>query len=115
MNAPNLVRAVDILTEALETEVIDYVIGGAVALAYWTGPRATIDIDITVDVDIPTILVQEALVRKKRVPFGDRQINVMSPEDVLILKVLFGRTKDFADIERLLAMRSVDNNYVDRW
>jgi len=150
------------LTAALEQGGYAYVIGGALALSYWALPRATVDIDITIDVEpinLPELLrvlreagcevdeerairaaergdfcaridgvridvflvgsdlVDEALQRRVRVPFAGSHVWIMSAEDVLLLKTLFGRTKDFADMERLLAAcgATLDWPYVDRW
>src|SRR6187401_1968481 len=36
------------LTQALEKRGIDYALGGALALGYWTRPRGTVDVDLTV-------------------------------------------------------------------
>ncbi len=40
------------LAEALEGAGFDYALSGAIALAYWARPRATVDIDLAVDVDV---------------------------------------------------------------
>jgi hypothetical protein len=46
-----------------------------------------------------------------------RPANVLSAEDLTVLKLLFNRTKDIADIERLLVLRGADfdRSYVRRW
>jgi hypothetical protein len=46
-----------------------------------------------------------------------RSLRLLSAEDLLVFKTLFGRTKDFADIERLVAARgsALDAAYVLRW
>lgn len=45
---PTLDRKVVALTERFERERIAYALGGAIALAYYAEPRATIDIDVNV-------------------------------------------------------------------
>lgn len=150
------------LAEELERGGFDYAMSGAIALAYWATPRATVDIDVAVDADVtrgpellatlraagcqvdeeralaaaergdfgcrmrgirvdvflPVLAISvEALTRRIRVPFGEREIWILSAEDLLLFKLVFGRTKDFADIEQLLAARHdrLDHNYIDRW
>ncbi len=52
-----LVDVVRALIDALEGAGISYAIGGAIALAAWSEPRATKDVDLT-----PAAVVREALV-----------------------------------------------------
>jgi len=159
--APVLSAAAKI-AEALERAGFDYAIGGALALAHWGVPRATVDIDIgvsaeplqlphlfevlkdagceldvqraaeaaargdfgcrsegvRVDVFLPVLpLARQVLERRVRVPFGDREAWIVSAEDAALLKLLFGRTKDYADLERLFAVQGprLDFGYIDRW
>jgi hypothetical protein len=42
-------------------------------------------------------------------------LSVISPEDLCIHKLLFGRDKDVADLERLLATRELDLRYIRTW
>jgi hypothetical protein len=159
--APVLTAAATI-AEALERAGFDYAIGGALALAHWGVPRATVDVDIGVsaeplqlpelfavlkgagceldderaaeaamhgdfgcrvhgvriDVFLPILpLARQVLERRVRVPFGARPAWIVSAEDSALLKLLFGRTKDYADLERLFAVQGkrLDFDYIDRW
>ncbi|MEL6341285.1 MAG: hypothetical protein AAFQ65_15380 [Myxococcota bacterium] len=149
MQQAGLSTAVIRLTRALDEDGIAYAIGGAIALGYYTPPRATADIDIGIGVDsdqlphlfqllekagcvfdpqaalegaqrgdfgvtlseyrvdvfLPIyVLAEEALRSRIRVPFGDDQIWIVSLEALVMLKLLYSRTKDFADLERLVAL-----------
>lgn len=150
------------LAEELEGAGFDYALSGAIALAYWATPRATVDIDLAVDADatrlpelvaalanagcsidesqalaaaergdfggriagirvdifLPVLALSEAaMARRVRVPFGEREAWILSAEDLALFKLIFGRTKDFADLERLLATQRdrLDYDYMDRW
>jgi hypothetical protein len=150
------------LGEALERSGFDYAIGGALALAYWGVPRATVDVDIgisaepmqlpdlfaalrsagceldmdraaqaaargdfgcrlhgiRIDVFLPVLpLARAALERRVRMPFGDTFVWIVTAEDAAIFKLLFGRTKDVADLERLFAVQRdrLDFAYIDSW
>jgi hypothetical protein len=46
--APSLAEKVVLLAHALETAAIPFAFGGALALAYYAEPRATVDIDVNV-------------------------------------------------------------------
>lgn len=160
MNKLDVTAAVISLCEALEAASIEYALSGAIALAYWTVPRATVDIDIAVnvapagiqhllatlgaadckipadaraaaqrgdlgvrchgvrvDLFLPVLAIShEAVARRVRMPFAQAQVWILRAEDLVIFKLLFGRTKDFADIERLLAAQrsALDYAYIDR-
>jgi hypothetical protein len=150
------------LTDALEQAGFDYALSGAIALAYWSTPRATVDIDLAVDADaarlpelfdtlaaagcsidperamasaqrgdfggridgirvdvfLPVLALSAAAIeRRVRVPFGRREAWILSAEDLALFKLIFGRTRDFADIERLLAAQRdrLDFEYMERW
>jgi hypothetical protein len=162
MAKPPVLDAARAVAAALERAGFDYAIGGAIALAYWGVPRATVDVDVgvsaeplqlpalfealrdagfeidldraaqaaargdfgcrahgvRVDVFLPVLpLAREALERRRRVPFGETQIWIVTAEDAALLKLLFGRTKDLADLERLFAVHAdrFDYAYMDRW
>jgi hypothetical protein len=146
----------------LEEAGFAYALAGAIALAFWSTPRATVDIDVAVDADalrVPDLIAalkklgcdideeraleaavrgdlgaridgiridlflpvlslsRSALDRRVRVPFGDREVWVLAAEDVALFKLIFARTKDFADLERLFAMQRdrLDYSYLARW
>ncbi|MBN1961365.1 MAG: hypothetical protein JW841_10500 [Deltaproteobacteria bacterium] len=150
------------LTAILETEAIEYAIGGAIALSYWAVPRATLDIDIGINVEpttIPQLLVTleqagcivnhdtamiaaergdfgarlkdvridiflptlpfaaDAFDRKIRVPLADNSIWILAAEDIALYKLIYGRTKDYADLERLFSSQldQLDLTYLDKW
>jgi len=155
LNTLDLTGAVRTLCETLEAASIEYALSGAIALAYWTVPRATVDIDVAVDVAplaIPSLIAlltnagydlpadalavaqrgdlgirwhgvridvflpvlaisHQAIARRVRVPFARSAIWILRAEDLLIFKLLYGRTKDFADIEHLLAARHLTLDY----
>ncbi len=135
--------------------------GGALALAYYAEPRATIDIDLNVFVapsDYETVASAlavlgidgrpgvEAMVRRegqcrlwwshtpvdvyfaydalhdamrrarRREPFADKTIPVLSPEHLLICKALFNRPKDWLDIEQIVVgVDDLDGAEVRGW
>jgi len=54
--------------------------------------------------------------RVREVADGDRTLRFVSPEDLVIYKLLFGRPHDVADLERLFAVRrDLDLEYVQGW
>jgi hypothetical protein len=145
--------AVDIarrLADTLANQGIPYAIGGALALAYYAPPRATVDVDINifvpprdglqpllkvlaeagftadapdtltrtavedgqfrgriagirVDVFVPAIaFYAEMASRTRSVPLLGRPIQILAPQDLLTLKMMFFRRKDLADVEAVL-------------
>lgn len=145
--------AVDVarrLADVLERAAIPYAIGGALALAYFAPPRATVDVDINiflppatalprildaltaagfvadspdtvaatamvdgqfrgrlagirVDVFVPAIaFYAEIATRTVQVPMLGRPIDILGPQDLLTLKMMFFRRKDLADVEAVL-------------
>ena len=57
----------------------------------------------------------EAARRARRVAFGEVQIPVLSCTDLALLKVIFNRTRDWADLEAMTDARSYDRSEVLRW
>lgn len=52
----------------------------------------------------------------RRVPFGDNQIDVLSPEHLVVCKAWFDRPKDWLDIEQVLvATDPFEAREVSRW
>lgn len=155
---PEKVVAID---EALDEARIPHAFGGALALAYYAEPRATIDIDVNVFVPTSRLdeinmalaplgvdttkehrsalerdgqcrlwwgntavdlffsydKVHEAMSRNtRRVPFGDEEFEILSPEHLVVCKASFDRVKDWLDIEQVLvATEHFDTAEVDRW
>lgn len=139
------------LTRALQS--IPHAFGGALALAYYAEPRATIDIDLNiflppdrfsdvaehlaelgVEVSDPTtaeIIQRSGQVRVfwgstpldlffaydafhdaaatsvQVVPFADSTIPILSAEHLIVCKAVFNRSKDWVDIESMLALGTV--------
>ena len=140
---------------------VPHAFGGALALAYYAEPRATIDIDLNVfvpverfaDVATPLValgatvddtvaeLVQRdgqarvlwdatpvdlffaydpfhdaAGAARRTVPFADSSIPILSPEHLIVCKVVFDRPKDWVDIDAMLnAGVALDVAEVLRW
>lgn len=160
MSALELPDKVIALDEALSRAKIDHAFGGALALAYYAEPRATVDVDINLfvppqnhdevfaalgplgverpddadrlvrdgqsrwrwgsnPVDLffandPIHAAMEGKVRK--VPFGDVRIPILSPEHLIVCKVMFDRPKDWLDIEQILVTETdLDLGEVRGW
>lgn len=160
MIEPTLPEKVVAIDEALKEARIPHAFGGALALAYYAEPRATIDIDV--NVFVPTTRIEEiemtlaplgvdtdvdgaALERDgqcrlwwgntavdlffsydevheamskstRRVPFGEDEFEILSPEHLVVCKASFDRVKDWLDIEQVLvATEDFDAEEVDRW
>lgn len=154
---PDKVVAID---DALGQARLPHAFGGALALAYYAEPRATIDVDVNVFVE-PTAAdrveaalaplgvtpnpdraalerdgqsrwywdrtpvdlffnnapIHEAMAKRtRRVPFGEIQIPILSPEHLLLCKVAFDRPKDWLDIEQMLLLTpEIDADEVELW
>lgn len=159
MAATPLPDKVVALDRALAEARIDHAFGGAIALAYYAEPRATIDIDLNLFVPVsehervaeslrPLGVVPgdiEALERdgqgrwlwdetpidvffsydpfhermgeaRRRVPFGEDRIPILSPEHLIVCKAAFDRPKDWLDIEQILVgAPDLDREEVRGW
>lgn len=153
------------IAKALDDAAIPNALGGAIALAAWGVPRATVDVDlnvfvqddgldalfavldrtlgvvidraaaqsgheakgmivlqsgegIRVDVFTPSIEFswEAARTTSRQVVLGT-EVSVLSAEALAVFKLLFFRSKDVADLERLVAMQRgrMDSGYVRRW
>jgi hypothetical protein len=136
--------------------------GGAIALAYYADPRATVDIDVNIFVPVseyePVAVQLSALgvqanspeslelvnregqirvfwdetpidmffsydafhdaaaVARRTVPFAGGSIQVLSPEHLMVCKVVFNRPKDWIDLDAMLAGgAALDASEVLRW
>jgi hypothetical protein len=58
---------------------------------------------------------EQARSRTRLVPFVGTQIRVLNCTDLAVFKALFGRSKDWVDIETAAAAGSVDRAAVSRW
>jgi Nucleotidyl transferase AbiEii toxin, Type IV TA system len=158
LSLPDKVVALD---TALEAARIPHAFGGAIALAYYAEPRATIDVDINifappahheavrdaleplgvdpsrsppaeierdgqgrwwwertpVDLFFATDPIHEAMARAVRtVEFGEDAIPILGPEHLVVCKAIFDRSKDWIDIEQVLAADSdLDLDEITRW
>lgn len=71
-----------------------------------------------VDVFLSSIPLSESAAGRLQVfELLDRNIHVLSAEDLVLFKLLFFRPKDLQDIERLVALQggALDRGYVRRW
>ncbi|MBN2494347.1 MAG: hypothetical protein JXR96_07155 [Deltaproteobacteria bacterium] len=71
-----------------------------------------------IDVFVPCIdLYESARKRIRQAPLEGRPACFLSPEDLAVFKLLFFRTKDILDVERLAAFlgAELDRAYVRRW
>ena len=141
---------------------IPHAFGGALALAYYAEPRATIDIDLNVfvhadrfpDVAAPLLALgvaaddpqavtsvaddgqarvmwdqtpidlffaydpfhDAAAAARRTVPFAESSIPILSPEHLVVCKVIFDRPKDWVDIDAMLdAGVALDVAEILRW
>lgn len=54
--------------------------------------------------------------RTRRVPFGETQIPILSPEHLLLCKVAFDRPKDWLDIKQMLLLTpEIDAGEIEPW
>ena len=61
-------------------------------------------------------LHDEMATRARTVEFGPVQIPILSPEDLIICKAVFGRPKDWVDIESMIGWGTeVDRSVVALW
>lgn len=60
---------------------------------------------------------REAFQRRRRISFQERDVDVATPEDLVVYKVYAGRNQDLADIENILIRLAgkLDIPYIDRW
>lgn len=72
---------------------------------------------IDVDLFITESSFQESLMaRRVSCDFMDRQIDVVSPEDLVLLKLLANRPRDLGDIQDIRFMqRQLDEQYMRSW
>jgi hypothetical protein len=83
---------------------------------YCDGSRRRIDVLFA-----KTDFERSALTRSEiRAPYRSIALPIVSPEDLLVYKLIAGRTQDWADIENVLAAlaiegRAVDWTYVEGW
>jgi hypothetical protein len=156
-----LERAIVEIVGVLEALGIDYMLIGGIANAVWGEPRATIDVDVTIAVDEPSIpatidrigkhvrlavtdpvsFVSQtrvlpvdtqsgvradlifallpfeivALRRARSVRLAGRTVRVVTPEDLIVMKIISERPRDLADAEGLTRrrIRELDLDYLE--
>jgi hypothetical protein len=78
---------------------------------YETHPPVTVDCFVTT-----TEYQKEAFSRRRLVELEGRQVWMISPEDLLLHKLVAGRQKDLLDIDDLLLIQGqVDRAYLREW
>ncbi|MEE8410801.1 MAG: hypothetical protein V3T05_14470 [Myxococcota bacterium] len=112
---PTSIRPVlKILTDAGATCDFDEAAASAVErgdfIVWFDGMR----VDVFV-LSIP--LSNEAAKRAQRATLLGRPITVLSAEDLALFKLLFFRSKDVADVQRMVAFqgKALDRNYIRTW
>jgi predicted nucleotidyltransferase len=156
-----LERAIVEIVGVLEALDIDYMLIGGIANAVWGEPRATVDVDVTIAVDEPSIpatierlaehvrvavadpvsfvgqtrvlpvdtrsgvradvifallpFEMNALRRARSVRLAGRDVRVVTPEDLIVMKIISERPQDLADAEGLTRRRvhELDLVYLD--
>jgi predicted nucleotidyltransferase len=59
---------------------------------------------------------RQAIARARRIQIGKALVQIASPEDIIVHKVLAGRPRDLEDVRGILAKNSnLDLQYVRRW
>ncbi|MDI6890356.1 MAG: nucleotidyltransferase [Thermodesulfovibrionales bacterium] len=55
--------------------------------------------------------------RKETVKVNDFSVNISSPEDLIILKLLSGREQDRLDAEKIIKIQKehLDKEYIQKW
>jgi hypothetical protein len=59
-------------------------------------------------------LHDEAARHRRTVPFEGEQIPILGPVELAVFKIMFDRTRDWADLEAMLAAGTLDATAVDR-
>lgn len=160
MSGLTLAQRILVIHEALAS--IPHAFGGAIALAYFAEPRATIDIDLNLFVPVARYAEVAAVLGRIGVttdepeiarlvdrngqarvwweatpidlffaydafhdaagqarvvmPFGEGNIPILAVEHLIVCKVVFNRSRDWVDIEAILALETpVNAAEVLRW
>lgn len=60
--------------------------------------------------------LSSALNRTFKLVIGGRSLAVMSPEDIILLKLIANRRKDLADVEEIIGVcKDIDQRYLREW
>lgn len=147
--------------EMLDSLGVPHQFGGAIALAWYRSPRATVDIDLNITLaptDAAPVLGalghlgvtvtsanrraiardgqarldwegayldlffatldfhREMAAHSREVQFGPTEIPILSPEHLIVCKVIFDRPKDWVDIEEIVEWgTAVDADEILSW
>lgn len=82
--------------------------------------RVTLKSNIDVSVDFlfaDDAFKNEALRRKQTVRLANFSVNITTPEDLIILKLLSGRRQDNLDVEKIFEIQreNLDMEYIRKW
>jgi hypothetical protein len=82
--------------------------------------RATLKSNTDVSVDFiffDDVFKSEALKRKEAIKLSDFSVNISTPEDLIILKLLSGREQDRLDAKKILEIQreNLDRAYLKEW
>lgn len=82
--------------------------------------RATIKSNTDISVDFlfaDDDFKNEALKRREAVQIADFSVNIITPEDLIILKLLSGREQDRLDAEKIIKIQKeyLDMEYMKKW
>jgi predicted nucleotidyltransferase len=82
--------------------------------------RATLKSNTDISVDflfVDDVFKREALNRKKEIQLTDFLLNIATPEDLIILKLLSGRQQDRLDARKILEIQkdNLDMDYLRTW
>ena len=80
------------------------------AQKYYEGHAFDIDVFI-----VATEFDKTAFQRRKKVTIYNKEIQVLSPEDLILYKLVAGRKKDLLAIEEIIMMVNVDTQYLRQW
>ena len=74
--------------------------------------------EIKVEVFTPRVPLQDAVLQRRvQVTLGDESLWITTAEDLILLKMIFHRSKDLEDVRRLIAanLLSLDRGYIESW
>ncbi len=114
---PELYRAIAELgycvPEPYESGWVDQVAGMPVVKARLFFEGSTIDIDIFL---AESAFQDQLLARRRRQPVDEMHVWLVSPEDLILLKLIASRPRDLVDIDDVLFVQgSLDEEYLRHW
>lgn len=105
-------------------------IGCEIPAPYWTGWLDSVaglplfkvelsgqDRSIEIDLFVAETDFQKSLIQRRQlVQVGSEQIAFISPEDLILLKLIASRPRELIDVQDILfTMGQLDNHYLKRW